>query len=61
MAGPYTRPPYPNLRRSGLGVVPKKDGGWGLIYHLLAPGSNINDYINPECYSLKYCTIDNAI
>ena len=62
MAGPYTCPPYPNLRCSGLGVVPKKDGGWRLIYHLSAPsGSSINDYINPEYCSLKYCTIDNAI
>ena len=33
MAGPYTRPPYPNLHCSGLVVVPKKDGGRRLIYH----------------------------
>ena len=31
MAGPYTNPPYPNLRCSGVGVVPKKDGSWRLI------------------------------
>ena len=27
MAGPYKSPPYHNLRCSGVGVVPKKDGG----------------------------------
>ena len=57
MAGPYPYPPLPNPRCSGLGVVPKKDGSWRLIYHLSAPyGSSINDFISPECYSLSYCT-----
>ena len=37
-----------------IGVVPKKDGGWRLIYHLSAlSGSSVNDYINLEYYSLK--------
>ena len=40
--------------------------GWWLEVNLpfigpLNSGSSINDYINPEYYSLKYCTIDNAI
>lgn len=62
MAGPYTTPPYPNLRCSGLGVVPKKDGTWRLINHLSAPlGNSINDYIDPLDYSLQYSTIDDAI
>ena len=62
MAGPYTQPPLPHLRCSGLGVVPKKDGGWRVIYHLSAPhGSSINDYIDPARFSLHYCTIDSAI
>ena len=62
MAGPYSLPPLPNLRCSGLGVVPKKDGGWRVIYHLSAPhGSSINDYIDPARFSLHYCTIDAAI
>ena len=26
LSGPYSHAPYPNLRTSGLGVVPKKDG-----------------------------------
>ena len=62
MAGPYTNPPYPNLRCSGVGVVPKKDGSWRLIYHLSAPaGDSINDYIEPLDFSLQYSTIDDAI
>ena len=32
IAGPYHSPPFVNLRCSGLGVVPKKDGRWRLIY-----------------------------
>ena len=62
MAGPYSHPPLPNLRCSGLGVVPKKDGGWRVIYHLSAPtGRSINDFINPVRFSLHYCTTDAAI
>ena len=62
MAGPYPTPPLPLLRCSGLGVVPKKDGGWRVIYHLSAPhGSSINDYVDPDQFSLHYCTIDSAI
>ena len=62
MAGPYTLPPLPNLRCSGLGVVPKKDGGWRVICHLSAPeGRSINKFINPMHYSLHYHTIDSAI
>ena len=62
MAGPYSHPPLPNLRCSSLGVVPKKDGGWRVIYHLSAPtGRSINDFINPARFSLHYCTTDAAI
>ena len=58
MADPYPSPPLPNTRCSGLGVVPKKDGGWGTICDLsFQPGSSINDYIDP----LRYCSIDSAI
>ena len=62
MAGPYSTPPYSNLRCSGIGVVPKKDGGWRLINHLSAPSdSSINDYIDAKDFSLQYATIDDAI
>ena len=59
---PYPYHPYQNLRCSGLGVVPKSDGSWRLIYHLSAPiGNSINDIIDPLEYSLQYSTIDDAI
>lgn len=33
--GPFAEPPFPNLRVSPLGVVPKKPPGeFGLIHHL---------------------------
>ena len=59
--GPFQNPPLPNFRTSGLGLVPKHDGGWRIIYHLSAPPHiSINDFIDPEDYSLSYCTIDDA-
>ena len=62
MAGPYLYPPLPNMRCSGVGLVPKKDNGWGVIYHLSAPeGFSINDYIDPLRYSLTYCGIDEVV
>ena len=62
MAGPYPLPPFKNLHCSGVGVIPKKDGGWRLINHLSAPsGSSINDYINQYDYSLQYSNIDDVI
>ena len=58
---PFQSPPLPNLRCSGLGVIPKHDSGWCTIYHLSAPhGSSINDYIDPEQYSLSYCSVNDA-
>ena len=43
--GPFQSPPLPNLRCSGLGMIPKHDGGWHTIYHLSAPhGTSINDF-----------------
>ena len=59
--GPFPSPPLPYLRCSGLGIIPKHDGGWRTIYHLSAPhGTSINDFIDPEQYSLSYCTVDDA-
>ena len=60
--GQYTHMPYPTLCCSGLGVVPKNDGSYRLIYHLSAPvGNGINDYIDSLDFSLQYSTIDDAI
>ena len=59
--GPFQYPPLPNFRTSGLGLVPKHDGGWRIIYHLFAPPyKSINDFIDPDDYSVSYCTIDDA-
>jgi len=59
--GPYNNPPLPNLRCTGLGLIPKHDGGWRTIYHLSAPvNHSINDFINPDVYTLSYCSVDHA-
>ena len=59
--GPFISQPLPNFCSSGLGLIPKHDGGWRIIYHLSAPrGSSINDYIDSSLYSLSYCSIDDA-
>ena len=56
--GPFESPPLPNFRTSGLGLVPKHDGGWSIIYHLSEPDDfSINRFINPDDCSLSYCTI----
>ena len=34
--GPFRIPPLLNFRTSELGLVPKHDGGWRVIYHLSA-------------------------
>ena len=54
-------PPLPNFCTSGLGLVPKYDGGWRIIYHLSAPTTHsINNFIDSLMYSLSYCLIDDA-
>ena len=59
--GPFQSPPLPNFRSSGLGLVPKHDGGWRIMYHLSAPAPHsINDYVDPNSFSLTSCTIDDA-
>jgi len=59
--GQFQAPPLPNFRTLGLGLVPKHDGGWRIIYHLSAPPYiSINHFIDPDDYSLSYCTIDDA-
>ena len=59
--GPFLILPLHNFCTSGLGLVPKHDGGWRIIYHLSAPvGFSINDYIDSSTYSLSYCSVDDA-
>lgn len=62
IVGPFTTPPFPNLRTSPLGIVPKKDPSeFCLIHHLSYPnGSSVNDFI-PDFYStVKYASVGDA-
>lgn len=63
IAGPFALPPFPKLRCSPLGIVPKKDPSeFRLIHHLSYPnGSSVNDSIPEECSSVRYASIDDAI
>ena len=59
--GPFSTPPLGNFRTSGLGLVPKHNGGWRVIHHLSTRiGLSINDFIDPNTYSLSYCSVDDA-
>jgi len=59
--GPFDQPPLANFRTSGFCLVPKHDGGWRIIYHLSVPlPHSINDFIDPQAYSLSSYTIDHA-
>ena len=50
-----------NLCCSPIGVVPKKQGGWGMICNLSAPqGQSVNDFINPEQCSVQYTSFDDT-
>ena len=43
-------------------MIPKPDGEWHIIYHISAPHrSSINDFLDPEQYSLSYCSVDYAV
>ena len=59
--GPFPTPPMENLKCSGVGVVPKKNGKWRMIHHLSAPaGRSINDFISKDEFSLHYSSVDDA-
>ena len=52
IAGPFDTPPLPNLQCSGVGVVPKKTGGWRMIMHLSALAeSSINHGIDKDFFT----------
>ena len=54
IVGPFTAPPFPNFRRSPLGIVPKKDPSeFRLTHHLSNPkGSSANDFIGRTAKSV---------
>lgn len=63
VAGPFSNPPFHNLRVSPLGVVPKKEPGkFRLIHHLSFPkGGSVNDGISREEASVSYVSFDRAV
>ena len=64
VAGPFPLLPLPNLQISSFGVIPKKGqpGKWCLIVDLSSPrGSNVNDGINPDDFSMHYIKLDQII
>ncbi|GAV04502.1 hypothetical protein RvY_14771 [Ramazzottius varieornatus] len=61
-AGPFNDPPFPNFVCFSLGLRPKKNGGGRLIMDLSRPFDySVNDFINKDFYTLRYCTVDDAI
>ncbi|XP_077111884.1 uncharacterized protein LOC143767433 [Ranitomeya variabilis] len=61
--GPFNFPPFPNLRVSPLGIVPKKESGkYRLIHHLSYPkGMSVNDGIPRDETAVSYISFDKAI
>lgn len=63
IAGPFCKPPFPNIQISPLGLVPKKSPGeFRLIHHLSFPEkASINHHIPKEFCTVQYQSIHNAI
>ena len=61
--GPFSYPPFSNLRVSPLGVIPKKaPGEFRMIHHLSFPyGNLVNTFIPQEFSTVKYAPVDDAI
>ncbi|XP_069584511.1 uncharacterized protein [Ranitomeya imitator] len=61
--GPFNSPPFPNLRVSPLGIVPKKEAGkYRLIHHLSYPkGMSVNDGIPSDETAVTYISFDKAV
>ena len=57
---PFKTPPLPNFRCSGLGLVPKHDGGWHAIHYISLLMVLVSMTIDPEAYTLNYCSVDDA-
>lgn len=49
MAGPFETIPFPTLRVSPVGLVPRKDGDVRLIHHLSYPDlDSVNYFVDPD-------------
>ena len=63
IAGPFTRPPFPDFNSSPIGIVPKKTPNEvRLIHHLSYPsGFSVNDSIPSDCSTVHYATVNQAV
>ena len=62
VVGPFTFRPFPTLRVSPIGIVPKKDGDFRMIHHLSHPTHySVSDFITIELCTVKYASIDDAV
>ena len=63
IAGPFSEPPFPNMRFSPLGLVPKKEEGEFRVTHDLSfpPDQSINSHIPREHCTVKYESFDSFI
>lgn len=63
--GPFKTKPFPNIRISPLGLVPKKSkGSWRLIHHLSYPDEKLNSInagISDESSAMHYASMNEAI
>ena len=61
-AGPFNAAPMHDFHCSPLGAVPKKDGSARIILDLSSPrGSSVNEGIDNHTYTVKYCSLDDAL
>jgi hypothetical protein len=62
IAGPFNVRPISNLRRSAIGLVLKKTGGFCLITYLSYPSDNsVNHFIDEKFTSVNYSSFDNVV
>ena len=61
--GPFPQQPFPVMKISPIGIVPKKaPGEYRLIHHLSYPkGKSVNDFIDKTFASVHYTTFDDAV
>ena len=61
--GPFDIPPFPYMKISPIGLVPKKaPGQYRLIHHLSNPkGQSVNDFIDQLFSSVNYSSFDDAV
>ena len=61
--GPFGSPPFPYMKISPIGIVPKKTPGqYRLIHHLsCTEGNSVNDFIDKQYSSVQYATFDDAV